>query len=314
MDSKTIQAAQVIHRGATMKWPRFNSARHGKAPLHLPTIIEILPEGVSAAAFVEAEPAPRTAFEVLSEAQHPSESPGQQLQEAASITNAVRKLLVDLAPSAHHVALLIPDLDVHAHLLEFDSLPESRHLADPIVRMRLKRITRINVDSAKVSFEVVAKNHGSCKVFVLCVENNVLEKYEGAVNMAGVRPGIVLPSGVALLRSLKEKEPVLLAYVTAASMTTCICSAEDLCLYRTIDLRSNRENRCSEINHALSVAVAYFEDTFEHTPENIHLAISDDSRDLIASSPDLPIVQLPNAAVGMALAFASSAARSRKWN
>jgi hypothetical protein len=299
-----------------MKWPRFISTGHEKAPHRLPTVIEISTEGISAAVFVGAEPVPRTAFELLPRTQQSSEAECQRLQETASIADVVRELLLRLAPTVRSVAVLIPDLDVHSHVLEFDSLPASRHLAEPIVRLRLKKMSRINVDLARVSFTLVAKNHAFCRVLVVCIANNVLEKYESAVNMAGFSPGIVLPNGVALLRGLKAQEPVLLAYVTAASITTCICSEEDLYLYRTIDLRSDLENRDREIDHALAVAAAYFEDTFKYVPRHLHLAISDDAQNLPTSFTDLqmPIAQLPNAAMGMAMTFANSPARLGIWS
>jgi hypothetical protein len=299
-----------------MKWPRLILGRHEEAPLQLPTVIEISPEGISAAAFVVAEPVPRAAFGLLPPNQQSSEVGCQRLQETSSIAELVRDLLLRIAPCARSVAVLIPDLDVHTHMLEFDSLPASQPLAEAIVRLRLKKLIRINIDSAKVSFTLVSQNHERCKVLVVCIANNVLEKYENAVNMAGFRPGIILPNGVALSRSLKEKDPVLFAYVTADSITTGICSDDDLYLYRTIDLRLNQEGRVGEIDHALLVAVAYFEDLFKYIPKHLHLAISDDAQNLPMSFPDVPvpIVQLPNAAMGMAMAFANSPARFGKWN
>jgi type IV pilus assembly protein PilM len=82
----------------------------------------------------------------------------------------------------------------------------------------------------------------------------------------------VLPSTLASLAALVQSEPALLVNLNGNFVTTAITRGDELLLHRSIELPTDAVLRDEELRHAVSVSVAYFEDTLAAIPDVVFYA------------------------------------------
>jgi hypothetical protein len=99
----------------------------------------------------------------------------------------------------------------------------------------------------------------------------ILAEYEAAVRAAGYEPGAVLPSSLAALEAIDSMEAVLAANLSRWPSPPTIANGLDLLLYRTLDLPGDPANAV-EIQRAIAVAAAYFEDKLGMRPRGLYYA------------------------------------------
>jgi type IV pilus assembly protein PilM len=253
---------------------------------------EIAPEGVTAARAATAEgPLDSVARVPLAAgAVMPSLKPGN-LADRVAVIAAIRRALESIDVRANsrgagaELTIIIPDAAVRVLLLDFDALPTKLTEALPIVRFRLKKLVPFEVDDAMVSFQVMSSTRNNVRVLAVAMPRDILREYETAVREAGFEPGAVLPSTLAALAGLSSAEPSLVINATHAGITTAITREGVLLLHRSVDLQPqatgvdvtipaqlqqlSADDLAHEIAQAVSVAVAYFEDTLSRPPSTI---------------------------------------------
>jgi type IV pilus assembly protein PilM len=261
---------------------------------------EIAPEGVTAARAVLPDgPLESVARAPLAPgAVMPGLKPGN-LADRVAVIAAIRRALesIDVRPSRGAVrpnsrgaelTIIIPDAAVRVLLLDFDALPPKLTEALPIVRFRLKKLVPFEVDDAMVSFQVMSSTRANVRVLAVAMPRDILREYETAVREAGFEPGAVLPSTLAALAGVAAPEPSLVVNAGTAGVTTAITRDGVLLLHRSVDLQPaavgvdptipaqlqqlSPDEMTSEIAQAVSVAVAYFEDTLFTPPSTIFSA------------------------------------------
>ena len=252
---------------------------------------EIAPEGVTAAHAVLPEgPLESVARIPLAPgAVMPGLKPGNLVDRVAVIA-AIRRALesIDVRPNSRggaDLTIIIPDAAVRVLLLDFDALPSKLTEALPIVRFRLKKLVPFEVDDAMVSFQVMSSSRSNVRVLAVAIPRDILQEYETAVREAGFEPGAVLPSTLAALAGIAAPEASLVVNAGTTAVTTAITRDGVLLLHRSVDLQPApagvdpaippqlQELSPDEITHeiaqAVSVAVAYFEDTLATPPSTI---------------------------------------------
>jgi type IV pilus assembly protein PilM len=142
----------------------------------------------------------------------------------------------------------------------------------PIVRFRLRKLVPFEVDDAAISYQIMRQTNTEARVLVTAMPQGVLAEYEEAVRLAGYEPGVVLPGTLASLAGLVQSEPALLVNLNGNSVTTAISRGEELLLHRSIELPSDPVVRDDELRHAVSVSIAYFEDTLSSIPDSVFYA------------------------------------------
>ncbi len=181
------------------------------------------------------------------------------------------------------VTVIVPDAAVRVLLLDFDTLPAKAADVLPILRFRLRKLVPFEVDDAAISYQVLdaQRQPGSenlVRVAVAVMPNAIREEYEDAVREAGYEPGSVLSSSLAALAALPNEGAVLLVNRNANSVTTAISKANDLLLFRTLDFPEPTPDAIldegidqhigedlvtEELQQAVSVSVAYYEDMLQ---------------------------------------------------
>ena len=171
--------------------------------------------------------------------------------DRAAVVDALRKALEAVALRTREVTLVVPDAAVRVLLLDFDALPGKLAEALPVVRFRLKKLLPFDADDAAVSYQVMSTAKGIVRVVAVAMPREVLAEYESVVREAGFEPGAVLPSTLAALAGLPEREtPVLVVNAGRHGVTTAIVKAGLLLLHRMVDLGSDQPSEVAPFRPA----------------------------------------------------------------
>ena len=242
-----------------------------------PAAIELTPEGVLAAASPGKNEPAAFAFEALRPGALVPGIGEPNLREPAAVIAAIRAALGSVAPHTRAVTVVVPDTAVRVFVLDFDSLPARAAEAVPVLRFRMRKMVPFDVEHAGLSYQVLSETETESRVLAAILPSPILEEYESAVRAAGYEPGAVMPSALAALAALDSEEPVLAACLSKVAITTSITQGNDLLLYRTLDLPDEPEQRLIEVQRAVAVAAAYYEDKISVLPKTLHFAGNGDA-------------------------------------
>ena len=237
-----------------------------------PVAVELSPQGVLAAGSPGPGQPPVYAFEPLPAGAIVPGIGEQNLCAPEVVANAIRAALGQVSPRTRAVTLVLPDTVVRVFVLDFDALPAKAAEAIPVLRFRLRKMIPFEVEHAGVGYQMLVENKTECKVLAAVLPGAVLAEYEAAVREAGYEPGAVLPASLAALGAIDSPEPVLAANLGALALTTSITTAEDLLLYRTLDLPEEPGLRLQEVQRDIAVAAAYYEDKLGVRPRLLYFA------------------------------------------
>jgi len=166
------------------------------------------------------------------------------------------------------------------------------------------------VEQAGVSYQVLSEGSARLetqwKVLAAIMPGPVLAEYEGAVRAAGYEPGAVLPASLAALAALDSQEALLVANLSARALTTSIVAGNDILLYRTVELPEDEAARQGEVQRAVAVAAAFFEDRLQVRPHRLLYSGVLSVREFaeLVDDPALAVGEVvPRPAVGMASAM-----------
>lgn len=273
------------------------------------TAVELTPEGALAATAQDGAATPVYAYAPLAAGALSPGISGTNVFTPSAVTDALRSAIEQVSPRSNAVTLVIPDTAARVFVLDFDTLPSKPAEAVPVLRFRLRKMVPFDVEHAAVSYQVLAQNgaraDGPLKILVTVMPGAILAEYEGAVRAAGYEPGAVLPSSLTALAALDSAEPALTANLSSLALTTSITHADDLLLYRTMELPQDNAARVVEVQRSVAVAAAYFEDKLGQRPARLHYAGAVPSRDFARAVSDaaLEVVELsPTPATGAATA------------
>jgi len=238
--------------------------------------VEIAAEGVVAGATPAAGQAPVFAAEAIpamSVLPGLLESNLGSPQNVAAISSAIKSALGQVQPRKRAVTLVVPDSAVRVFVLDFDTMPSKPEEALPVLKFRLRKSVPFDVEHAGVTYQVLSEGSSRLetqwKVLAAIMPGPVLAEYEAAVRSAGYEPGVVLPSSMATLAAIEGEEAVLVVNLSARSLTTSIVAGNDILLYRTVELPVDSETRQSEIQRAIAVAAAFYEDKLQVRPHRV---------------------------------------------
>jgi type IV pilus assembly protein PilM len=80
---------------------------------------------------------------------------------------------------------------------------------------------------------------------------------------------VVIPSSLAVLAAVESQEAVLAANLNARSLTTSIVAGSNVLLYRTVELPWDEAAYQAEVQRAIAVAAAFYEDKLQVRPTRI---------------------------------------------
>lgn len=232
---------------------------------------ELTPEGVIAAR-METVDQPVTAFAPLSAGAFSAGLKTPNILDQSAVVAALKHALDAVEGRDKRLTLVVPDAAARVLLLDFDTLPAKLSEALPVVRFRLRKLIPFEADDAAVSYQIMQQAPGQIRVLATAMPRAVLSEYEEVVRLAGYEPGVVLPSTLASLAGLTQSEPALVVNRNGSSVTMAITRGEELLLHRSVELPADEDLRDNDLRHAVSVSLAYFEDTLSAMPDAVFYA------------------------------------------
>lgn len=233
---------------------------------------EISSEGVVAASMASGQ-LPVYAAESLPPASvEPSLNEGN-IARTDAVTSTLRSALNRVQPKTKAVTVVVPDAAVRVFILDFDTFPAREEEAQAVLKVRLRKSVHFDVETAGISYQVLSLGSEIAgtqwRVLIAVIPSAVLTEYESAVRAAGYEPGAVMPSTLATLAAVDSQEALMAAHLSEKTLTTSIVSGDDILLYRMLELPDERETRKAEVQRAVAVASAFYEDKLQARPHRI---------------------------------------------
>jgi type IV pilus assembly protein PilM len=192
--------------------------------------------------------------------------------DPAAMAAAVESVLGEVNAKTKALTLVVPDAAARVLLLDFDTLPPKRQEALSVVRFRLRKMVPFDVETASVSYQVMAERAGQLSVLVTVMPGDVLAEYEGVIRDAGYSPGAVLPSTLAISAAMESNDAALMVNQAGSSVTTAVTQGDEMLLHRLMELPADERARDQEMAQAVITTLAWYEDTLRSTPGNLYYA------------------------------------------
>jgi hypothetical protein len=137
--------------------------------------------------------------------------------------------------------LLIPDGAVRVATLAFETLPENRADAEALVRWRMRETLQAEGEEVRLSWQVLRREPRNVELLVVAIKETILAEYEQLLEPVNGSLALVLPSTMALLPLVGEKDSAaeLLLHLCAGCLTAVVVEGGRARLWRTGELRGS---------------------------------------------------------------------------
>jgi type IV pilus assembly protein PilM len=166
-------------------------------------------------------------------------------------------------------ALILPDNSLRLAVLDFETLPPKDEDRLSLIKFRLKKTLPFDVDEAALSWFVQTGN----KALAAVAPVEVIARYEAPFRAAGLHPGLVTCSSLALLELLPRDGSQLVAHLSPGALTVLALRDGVVTLARTLELAANTTDYLDEVSADLYPTLIYLEDQAGHQrPDKLILA------------------------------------------
>jgi type IV pilus assembly protein PilM len=162
--------------------------------------------------------------------------------------------------------LILPDYCARVAMLEFDSFPADPKEQLSLVRFRMKRSVPFDVESAAVSFHPQGRKGKGADVVVVAAALEIVARYEAPFRAAGLHPGLVTTSGIAMVDLERGPDISVIARLSGRVLTVLVSQAGTVKLVRTVELADTSHE---EILGVLFPTMAFIEDQFHSKPGRV---------------------------------------------
>jgi type IV pilus assembly protein PilM len=191
----------------------------------------------------------------------------------------VVQALVPVGSGRRTAALILPDNSLRLAVLDFETLPPKEEDRLALIKFRLKKTLPFDVDEAALSTFVQAGN----KVLAAVAPVEIVGRYEAPFRAAGLHPGLVTCSAIALLELLPRTGSLLVAHLSPGALTVLALKDGAVTLARTLELAANTSDYLDEISADLYPTLIYLEDQTGLRPDKLMLAGFGDIADIAAT-------------------------------
>ena len=152
--------------------------------------------------------------------------------------------------------VILPDFSARVAVLSFDQLPADPKEQLALVRFRMKKSVPFDVESAAVGYHSQAAK-GPTDVVVVAAALEIVSRYEAAFRAAGLQPGHVTTSAIAMADLNHAPGISVIARLNGRVLTVVVMNGPTLRLVRTVELASADPD---EVLAVLFPTMAYVED------------------------------------------------------
>ncbi len=230
------------------------------------------------------DPPPEFAFEIAADGiamsrtrgpatiQHAALEPGvispspvkENVLDSHAFSAALRKLIPPAGGSRRRrAALILPDNAVRIAVVDFDTLPEKEEERRALINFRLRKSVPFDIDEAALSYFP----QNATSVVVTLAPAEIVAHYEAPFLAAGMHPGLVTVSSLAMLELLPTKGSLLIARLSPGTLTIIAMKDGIVTIARSLELAS-----LEEVSAALYPTMAYIEDQSGVRPEQLFIA------------------------------------------
>ena len=224
--------------------------RFGRSGAHISYDIQALPKGAIVPSAIESN-----------------------MTNVAAVKSAVAAVCRTLDAKDEDVALLVPDPVIRVFVQHFDEFPRSPEEAIPMLRWKLKKSVPFEVDETLLSYMRQAPKAEGVDVVTAIARLRIIKEYEGLLDEANLRPGVVLSTSLAAVSLLEDQKPTLLARVAGTSLTTAIVREGVLAGYRCTELPVHTEDLTPHLLlEEIYPLAAYYQDTWQEGIQAVRVA------------------------------------------
>lgn len=238
----------------------------------------------------------------------------ENILDPAAFAEAVGKLVPPASGrSRRGAALILPDNSVRIAVLDFDKFPDKEEERRPLIAFRLRKSVPFDVDQAALSY---FPQEGK-KVIVVLTPSAVVAHYEVPFRLAGLHPGLVTVSSLAMLDLLPATGSLVLAHRSPGTLTVIALSDGVVTIARSLELAAAELDSeiefdpLDEISADIYPTLAYIEDQIGARPEKLFIAgfgpDSETSALRLSVELDLPVEAMLDPYPGLAGYLASIA-------
>ena len=249
----------------------------------------------------------------------------ENILDPAAFADAVRKLTPPASGRGkRRAALILPDNCVRIAVLDFDTLPAKEEERRPLINFRLRKSVPFDIDEAALSYFPQAGK----KVIVALAPSEIVAHYETPFRAAGLLPGLVTVSSLAMLDLLPETSAqaagsvvrdklssLVLAHHSPGALTVLALSGGVVTIARTLEMGDSELDTLDEIIAAVYPTLAYIEDQTRSRPEKLFIAgftQEPESSTRLSAELDIPVEAIHESYPGLAGYLASLAPNIRK--
>jgi hypothetical protein len=190
--------------------------------------------------------------------------------DVASVRRAIAEAAERAGNGGGRVGLLIPDVAARVALLQFETLPETRGDAEPLVLWRMREFLPYAPEEARLSYQVLVKQPGSVEVLVVAVRGSVLAEYEALMEGLNGRPALVLPATLPLLALLPEDPGgQLLLHLCPGALTAVVVASNRVRYWRTRPLEGDGTSPLEEVSREATRVLATCQDNLAVRVQNV---------------------------------------------
>jgi type IV pilus assembly protein PilM len=195
------------------------------------------------------------------------------LANAAAVKEAVANVCQTLGAKDEDAALLLPDPVIRVFVQRFDEFPRSSEEAIPMLRWKLKKSVPFEAEETLLSYMRQTPKTEGVDVVTAIARLRIVKEYEGALEAAGLRPGVVLSTTLAAVSLLEDQKPTLLARVAGTSLTTAIVRDGVLAGYRCTELPVHSDALTPHLLlEEIYPLAAYYQDTWQEGIQAVRVA------------------------------------------
>jgi type IV pilus assembly protein PilM len=236
----------------------------------------------------------------------------ENILDPAAFAAAVRQLTPPATRRRRRdVALILPDNCVRIAVLDFDTLPDKEEERRPLINFRLRKSVPFDIDEAALSYFPQAGK----KVIVALAPSEIVAHYEIPFRAAGLHPGLVTVSALAMLDLLPVTGSLVLVHYSPAALTVLALSDGIVTIARTLEMgdvvpgQDAELDPLDEIIAAIYPTLAYIEDQQGARPKTLFIAgfgeQSESSSIRLSVELDIPVETIRELYPGLAGYLAS---------
>jgi type IV pilus assembly protein PilM len=240
---------------------------------HPPLAFEVSQDRIAGARFTRNGSMQACAVEELPEGSIVPSAIEANVANPVAVTAAMRHICERIDAKDEDAALLVPDPVIRVFVQHFDDFPRSATEAVPMLRWKLKKSVPFEVDETLLSYMRQAPREEGVDVVTAIARLRIVKEYEGLLEGASLRAGVVMSSTLAAVSLLDDQKPTLLARVSGTSLTTAIVREGLLAGYRCTQLPTHVESLTPHIllEEVYPVA-AYYQDTWQEGIQSVRVA------------------------------------------